>query len=269
MILMANDDGAILDSTGSSKESAHWPVGDASVDQPSLSVLLLLIWVGLVASFIGLWDLLDRLQPESVQHQIGDWTKRPISVMLRTMAATASGAAVGGALLFVAYRRRGLAFPVQPGEWLLVTLGVADLVNLGFWYSSLLTKGGTYYIYDAFVYLYLTEHIEYAFAFGIAALCCKTAGPWRWFLWSATIAALLSAGRAALPLVDEWQSIYTHQLIRWPTMAICSIMLAIAVASDRWHRTERGWIHWVGVFTLVLTFVEEEIWYDYVRFFRY
>jgi hypothetical protein len=231
--------------------------------------LHLLIWVGLVAVLLGLWDLLDRLQPESVRHQIGDWTQRPISVILRTMSVSAAGAAVGGLLIFFARRRRGMAFPVQPGEWLLVMFGAIDVIDLAVYYSALFKADRTYYTHGWYEWHYFSEHVEYFLAFGLAAYFCKSAGPWRWFFWTATIAAILSAKRAMGPIVDDWQSIYTQPWLRWPALAICAGMLAIAVGSDWRNWTRRGWVHWVGVLTMTLSFVEQEIWYTYVRFFRY
>jgi hypothetical protein len=240
-----------------------------AIAKPPLSVLHLLIWVGLVTVLFGLWNLLDRLQPERIQREISDWTKGPMSVVLRTMSVAAEGATIGGLLILVARRRRGIAFPIQPGQWLLVFFGLSDLIDLLFCYSSLLTTDGTYHTRRWYEFHYLSEHLEYVLAFGVVAVASKTAGPWRWFLWTATIAALLSAGRAVLPVFDEWQSIYTHQWVRWPSMAICAGMLAIAVGYDLRRRTSRGWVHWVGVLAMTLSFIEQEIWYTYVRFLRY
>lgn len=241
----------------------------AAMADPPLSILHLLIWVGIVAVLLGLWDLLDRLQPKSARLLIEDWKKLPISMILRTMSVAAAGAEIGGLLMFFARRRRGIVFPVQPGEWLLVMFGAADLFDLLYYYSSLLRTDGTFYTHRWYEFHCLSEHLAYLLAFAVAAVACKAAGPWRWFFWIATIAALLSAGRALLPIFDEWQSIYTHHWLRWPAMAICAVVLAIAVGSDLRSRTRRGWVHWVGVLAMTLSFVEQEIWYDYVRFFRY
>src|SRR5688572_16096748 len=90
-----------------------------------LSVFHLLVWTALAAVLLALRDLVDRLQPPWVRNIVGDWTELPIAIGLRTVQAMTGAASFGGLLLWISHRRRGLAFPVQPGEWMLVMLGIA------------------------------------------------------------------------------------------------------------------------------------------------
>src|SRR5262249_11587913 len=71
----------------------------AKASSPPMSVLHLLIWIGLIAVMLGLWDWLDRLQPSDVRKTIGDWSKQPIGLISRTVSAIAEGATIGGVLM--------------------------------------------------------------------------------------------------------------------------------------------------------------------------
>jgi len=80
-----------------------------------------MVWTACVAVY---FSFARTISPDS-------WDQEGAARMVfRLIYGVGFGTALGGLLLWVARRRRGLPFPSQPGETLLVLLSVGALVNL-------------------------------------------------------------------------------------------------------------------------------------------
>ncbi len=79
-----------------------------------------------VAVYLGITRGLFRMFAQP------DWEESlgTLQVILQGLRGIGSGAGLAGLILFVARRRRGWSFPVHPGEYLLVIIGVSTLLNL-------------------------------------------------------------------------------------------------------------------------------------------
>jgi len=88
---------------------------------PRLGIIHFLVWTACVAVYLGttrdLW--LRESMPLALQVH---WAARSF----------AAGAALGGVLLWISRRLRGIAFPACPGEYLLLAMGLTTALYLGF-----------------------------------------------------------------------------------------------------------------------------------------
>ena len=94
----------------------------AEPPKPRLSILHLMVWTGLIAAMIGLFRGLCLLLPRSPS--AGE-------MVVLSLLAVYSGMALGGIVLLALRRFRGMRFPTEPGEWLLVVQGCLVLCGLG------------------------------------------------------------------------------------------------------------------------------------------
>jgi hypothetical protein len=97
----------------------------AKVSCPRLGLIHLLMWTACVAVWLGLQRVVGQLFWNSA-HPFGDSILKIADTVLTSLG---NGAALGGLLLWVARRRRGLPFPKHPGEYLLVVLGLSEVLR--------------------------------------------------------------------------------------------------------------------------------------------
>ena len=87
-------------------------------NRPQIGIAHLLVWTACVAVYLGLvrtWaGWLESFNPFGGTY----------STIKTVLGSLAYGAAVGGLVLWIARRARGLAFPKHPGEYLLVVTGL-------------------------------------------------------------------------------------------------------------------------------------------------
>lgn len=180
----------------------------------------------------------------------------PFEVSRRQMTdivyALAGGAAVAAVPLWISLRRRGAAFPRQPGEWLLLCQGGAILLNE---VVTLLMLGGIT-IYTTYttvtsgsaqwnMYLALAIQALAAFLFLLPLFRLREGRWWRAFfllqgamlLMQIPLLLLFQFGYLSIWLVAKF--FYLDHLP--------SLVLLIAVAQDVRRRESRVWTHYAGV----------------------
>jgi hypothetical protein len=232
---------------------------------PRLSIMHLLIWTALSAVFMGYFNLVMRLQPDSMPRAITDWINSPANFAFRTVGSMASGAELGGVLLFVARRWRGLRFPVQPGEWLLFMGGITSLLGMVSYLSLMVTREtlgvGEFRTAAYSLIICLFGIAEYMFPW----LGCKDSRAWRWFFFTATVLAFLTLFMTLVGIAFRGALLQLPQpgLIHWIAIGFAAVTFAIAVIGDLRRRTSRGWVHWVGVVALSLQFLNQQASYIY------
>lgn len=97
-------------------------------EQSRLGIIHLLVWMACVAFYLGVFKGLLAAIP----YLAGRPTITMIPLYLQGMG---SGTALAGLLLYFARSCRRVPFPTYPGEYLLVALGCAAVLNLAFYWA--------------------------------------------------------------------------------------------------------------------------------------
>jgi hypothetical protein len=237
----------------------------AAATKPRLSIMHLMIWTAMSGVMMGFYNLTESLQTDRPSKSITEWINSPINLALRTVASMAGGANLCGVLLLIDRRRRGIRFPVEPGEWLLVWQGIGTIIGLTMYLALTTTRilVDEGYVWST-IYQLVSSMIviaEYMFPW----LLCKDNRDWRRFFFTATVLSFLSMfmmlANIALPVV----LIPFNPMgpIRWVAVGVGMLMFACAIGGDIRRRTSRSWVHWVGVVTLSLQFLGSQGWYIY------
>jgi hypothetical protein len=201
---------------------------------PPLRIHHLLLWMTATALFISAVLWFDH----------GMRNGPPIKNITVNAALTAMAIAASGALscggLGVYWRRRGYAFPVEPGEQL-VALVAAGIV--GFVATTILSLVVFFMVSHTF-FPSVWFMSRFAVLFALAIWClygarprCDTL-PWR-ILFDVFAALLLVA-----PYVGESALVVAAIVVL--------VLLVIAAGNDRRRNTRRNWMHWFGVGVLAV-----------------
>jgi hypothetical protein len=235
--------------------------------KPRLSILHLMVWTATSAAMMAFYNLIISLQPSNERND--NLTNSPVGMMLRTIWSMRAGSSLGGVLLLVSRRRRKLAFPSEPGEWLLVTLGVGTSINLALYFIFAVTQAGQPYNYPLVLAFHLIRQLIDVGEFMLPALMCKNDRDWRKFFWACTVVAILAASLTLLGFVvgQAFFWITKPGWVRWLPMALCATVYGVAVVDDLRQHQDRGWVHWVGVVSIAFLFLNNEGWNIYVYYF--
>jgi pimeloyl-ACP methyl ester carboxylesterase len=161
-----------------------------------------------------------------------------------------SGAALAGLLLWPARRYRRLPFPTQPGERLLILLGVGALLGLA---RNLLIVGGEMpsdvgalcFVFQN-VFQMLTSGILSVF-YLLAILRTKIL---RWRLYFIAAAAAYMLGFVPPMLLEDLlqpTSRFWFPLVRTCPSLLGSLFLVGAILRDEFQGVRYRWPHWLGV----------------------
>ncbi len=103
------------------------PLSDAvGIEPPRLGISHLMVLTACVAVYLGIArGLFGRYAQPDWEQSLGTF-----QAILWGLHGIGAGAGLAGLILFVARRRRGWPFPVHPGEYLLVMIGVSTLLGL-------------------------------------------------------------------------------------------------------------------------------------------
>ena len=183
------------------------------------------------------------------------------------------GTAIAG-LGLVLWRRfvDGLAFPTQPGHWLLVLVaatfilvGLTDVTTRGMQWLGWIDRG-----WDRRAYAQQVQIWFVVFAGSIFAICLgRRLGRWRWL---AAAVALLTLANALTSLAAQlvFYSNATTWLPlpsgNWPYFAVhCSrlygtlLCLPFLLWAGYRDRHDRDWVHWVGICVAIVLGVIEVV----------
>lgn len=184
-------------------------------DQPRLGIRHLFVWTACVAVYFSL----TRPVYDAFQGPDGDF---PLLWLLQGVGA---GSALGGLLLWAARRPRGLPFPSQPGEWILILHGVVTAVRttgyLPFVLFDSQAIAGTCYA--------AAWHLAYTITIALYLIAATRVKTRRWRVGLIALAAI--------------------NLVRWsPFDALLSIAVLLTVVFlDVRHDIHWRWTHWLGV----------------------
>jgi hypothetical protein len=232
------------------------PDSSVPVGPPRLTIFYLFVWTALTALALGVYTYSDSAQssPEA-RKAIKQVMETPSAMIYRTASAMATGANLGGLLIMFVYWRRGLRFPVQPGEWLLVMQGVSSLVLLTLTVvravviSQDTVAPGNFPYWMFGIITMLVALLE----FGIPAFRCKERGPWKWFFWLATLSPVVLLIVLFSFLIHLSYSFYLP--IYWGSIGLCGLILLVAILTDHRRHLRRSWLHWLGIITLTSVYI--------------
>jgi hypothetical protein len=193
-----------------------------SAPAPRFGTAHLMLWVSCTAVFLSIVRALAN-QPVGV-----------VGMGIACTSAATTGAAWAGLLIFVSRRIRRVAWPIEPGEWLVAVLG-----------ASLAIQMLQYLLPSNF-------HLRTEFVAG-AAMCCLLVVPTLSrqlpASWKALFIFLI--GLYSLPMlligcgliaVDRFAQAVQQLPLPLSIVAIC------IVAVWKWRTGPRyGWLHWAGI----------------------
>jgi len=218
------------------------PTGPQPPEAPRLGILHLLVLTACVAVYMGITQSLER--------GLGSfgWTGFETGIFratTRAVQAIGGGAALAGLVLWIARRRRGMRFPVHPGEFLLLLIGTLVAFRLLKFVLAM-----TIWPFDATG----PGWTLFAVILGLAPLAVLGA-LWLWAVikikirrWRAYLWLLLGANVAPALLGGVWMfaiSLYVYAAIRG---VVIVALLGVAVL-DHGDGKRYPWPHWFGVAT--------------------
>lgn len=190
-------------------------------DVPRLGIRHLMLWTACCGLFLGIERALfvgDDGSFSRFQSPVYVWH------------CVYNGAALTACLLWVPWKRAGIRFPSEPGEWLLILAAVFFVVSFG-----------TRAILASPLQLYWPIGESVATCWLFLVPFCLARAPNRW----ETAFALFLARDILVVLaiiVFSWGIELDYGQIWFP---IC--VLSLVVALDLKSRTRYRWTHWVGV----------------------
>lgn len=210
----------------------------AEPEQPRLGIVHFLVWTACAAVYLGLMRFVSSL------HTLGGQV--PVSTALYALPM---GASLGGLLLWVARRARGLRFPRHPGEYLLVVIGLQVFVHLAlgipFWIAALCGDSGpgsaTYHL------ILLGSGVAAALFFAWAAVRVNIRR-WRWFFLVGVAGVLLPAGVFVTVRVSPYLAMFVLSgATRYSARLAIDLWLLGIVIKDHVEGRRYPWTHWLGV----------------------
>lgn len=215
-------------------------------DQPRLGIIHLMVWTACVAVFFSVarTTLADN------------WAELGTAKLVHWLTyGVGAGTALSGLLLWVARRRRGLPFPGQPGETLLVLLGVGALVNLGHFPILALTTS-LEELDDSYTAWWWQNALYHTLwflktlilgAFYLRAAIRTNVTRWRVYLTLVVASSILSF---TVSLAQGYLSLYGQPMVwLWLIQGIYLLpraVLVVVVIGDALQSDGYRWTHWLG-----------------------
>jgi len=199
---------------------------------PPLSILHLLVGTACMAmylsAFLGLMRLLNALQPGP--------NAAPLQSARGVLLGVVLGLSFAGLVLLIARRRRGLRFPVHPGEFLYVSCGldaVATLVIIGV--IMVIQSYGASAVSMLFWLI--------AGGYNIPALVVSV-----WALWQARERRWLLVWLSIpLDVGIELLLVLFGDATALSRVPLSSLVCTATLLADRREWGRRPWSHWLGV----------------------
>lgn len=194
----------------------------------------MLVWTACAAVYLSLTQSLPQFPVAS---------QRQLPILFTALGSLGGGAALGGLVLLVVWRRRGILFPVYPGEYLLVVLGLELLLGfalqgIGSLERFVSAQSSTPSPLIAVLAMVFTfAYVVGEFSIVLWAIRNVSISRWRVFFISMLASYFLCCGVGTLPIAA-----IPYGVILLPTL----VLLAV-VFQDRKERKEYPWSHWVGV----------------------
>jgi hypothetical protein len=216
---------------------------------PPLGIRHLLLWMTCSAVLITTLLTLNRLIRANMEAELGPLEGEEQQTLFICLRGILEGPAVASLLIWFVRFRRGLRFPVQPGEWLLVLSGISMLLflaelsirtqlpPLGYPNMTLIPMG---LLISGYVFVAIRAPLPIWWRAGIlvsSALSCVEFGQYL----------LFSFDNFSIPevLLDALPYLYLSScIVPIPILIVCA-------TDDIARQIPRGWLHWTGVETYI------------------
>ena len=212
-------------------------------EQPRLGIIHLLVWTACVAGYFG---VIRGLAPPAWSPRLGP----SLGIWVGVAMGRATG--LGGLLLFAARRYRRLPFPRQPGETLLVLLGVGaagHLLDYPIRYGAVYLGTIPRWVPDL---SFLLAVVLAAVLYLIAAVRTKILR-WRVYFVTVFVAGALMVLLLLLRPLEESLLVPPFILRRlipfvwhWAPLVPGAVLVFVAVKDARQGLRYR-WTHWLGI----------------------
>jgi len=235
-------------------------------EQPRLGIIHIMLWTAGCAVLLGAQQaLMDWEEP--------DWSmERRIFVQgLWVVYAIVYGTGIGGLGIFVARRIRGIPYPIHPGHWILLAMGILTALGFVSWaIIELLVPRDAHEIRQHLQFLFeATSNVVGATIFCFPAWRLREGTRWTFYF-----AAEIVIYGLAFHLC--WM--HCFHFIFWPSYwdarmafnVIGLIILCLSVILDFRVRRRREWLHYTGVavvaVAMVLHLVDWAAWQFYFSY---
>jgi hypothetical protein len=233
-------------------------------ERPRISILHLMVWTATSAAMMAILRL-----PNEAAEQLPAFL-----TAYRIGFAMYAGVVTGGVLMWIGRWWRGVSFPTQPGEWLLVEQGATVMFWVGTMYldewAQRVRGKAPFLLILAFLCALVGIALVPALRYRPPKLDPKPEGSrgapgialvppqrdsqgdaWQVFFW-------VLAGLYTLPLMStltlhsstDWVGLFI--LLMLGLLLVAAVAFLVAVVTDLRRRIPRGWVHWTGVWSLAL-----------------
>ncbi len=222
--------------------------------QPPLSIVHLMVWTALSATYLGYNKLIASESPEVE----ADWYQLFCGAEAVLYAPLCGAGLFGLALMAWRHLTRGVRFPSQPGHWLMVFYGcgisiwmVAAALNTWLipdleWYDSPGAEG--------VLVLYLVQNLVSGILAGVATSRLKDKWYWRADLLTLAVVQFVVAAMSLfliVPSLDRFLFGVSPAVTLSLTVHLggltLGLVLLVITACELARRVHRDWLHWVGV----------------------
>jgi len=222
--------------------------------------------------WLGIWRLIRSVYPDAVAPGFG--AEMPLVFGVYTLLPSVC---IGIALLGLAWRKRGISFPSQPGHWMAIYLAVTWAYEIVAWLFSFFMRQAFGVESMAWVTMPMSLAFHcFAFALWVAAYLHEPARIWKLGWAALALKSLLTIllmlfyiGAKCIEWLLEtywynshfdWQLFlslgsYASFFMLLPNYALLTFLPAAATLDLRQHR-QRHWSHWL---VLISTFVSTAV----------
>ncbi len=235
----------------------------------------------MLAMWLGVWRFARSSQPNVVMPEFSSGVSIFIIAMLLSFSVCTAVAMFG-----LAWWRRGISFPSQPGHWVAIYFTIAWAYEMVLTIITFLPTQG--FVRESIVLVMMpTGLVFHCFVaiFWIAAYFCEPARMWKWGWAAMALKSILSASRALFYIgvrCVEWLLEvfgYNYHLLDWRlslslgpssgmwllllTKYACAVFFLAAMISDYRHNRKRHWSHWMVLIPVFLSAVVQVPYYHW------
>jgi hypothetical protein len=212
------------------KICAENPLTESTPPPSRLGIIHLFGWMTAVAVLLAITGALAKTQQQPQQDGF--------AIFQSIFGCAISGIAVSSLVLMIARRWRGVLFPVEPGEWILVVVGLTALIHLAARAVWTALPRAVYYenLWPIHIgqWLMLLPRLW--------AIRCVQPPRWKAFFW---IGLFLGFAQTLLTHTPQWFE--TYWKFQFAAAALMILAVSLLWRMDRREGIDRGWLHRVGL----------------------
>jgi hypothetical protein len=211
-------------------------------DRLPIGVVHLLVWTAGVAVYLGLGRAAGQIYLDLSQPFGG-----ASSAIATTLTAIGYGAALGGLILWASRRRRGLAFPKHPGEYLLVVIALGQVLRFSYAFVARPVTPERLPLITALMFGY---HVLEGLILLWPLLAVKNRG-WRKFfgtLLGAQVLLILLLATSRPEILLRAPAVFDVLALGCVALTVAAdVILLVIVFKDYRKGNRYPWTHWLGV----------------------